>query len=290
MSISESSTKPYLKIKTEGNCLDSVTPIGSVCHFYLEPNECWVEYEKHERERLREVTFLWTLINVVGEEKMIGALKNIIENCPDEAVYFVFEGFDGLKTFRGHYSDKCIIGIHDVLSHMRISELSKMYFCISIVKKQGGVQKSQKNASEIENKAERIEILKSIGLYKAIFSSIYIENENYLNNLPVGGEYDPPERIVCAANRYSWVGFGDNPIIVLGVRHGCSFMNDHIEDLLCYNCNLLEYEEEQGFLTSKSRFVNRQEAWKIALEQRQIVRRVGNDTANGGTLYSENLY
>lgn len=246
MSISELSTKPYLKIKTEGNYLDSVTPIGSVCHFYLEPNECWVEYEKHERERLREVTFLWTLINAMGEDLMIGALKNIIENCPDEAVYFVFEGFDGLKTFQGHYSDKCIIGIHDVLSHMRISELSKMYFCISLVKKQGGVQKSQKNASGIENKAERIEILKSIGLYKAIFSSTYIENENYLNNLPVGGEYDPPERIVCAAIRYTLRGFDDCPIVLLGVRHGCSFMNDQIEDLLCCYSNILEYEE-QGF-------------------------------------------
>ena len=47
---------------------------------------------------------------------------------------------------------------------------------------------------------------------------------------------------------------------------------------------------EQGFVTSKGRFVGRQEAWKIAVDQKQIVRRVGGDDSDGGTLYSENLY
>ena len=107
----------------------------------------------------------------------------------------------------------------------------------------------------------------------------------YLDSLPSGYEYDPPERVVSAANRY-----GD--VILSGVRHGS-------EDMYSLWDNVLEHDgaffdnhgrEEQGFITSKYRFVTRQEAWKIAVEQKQIVRRVGGDDSDGGTLYSENLY
>lgn len=107
-----------------------------------------------------------------------------------------------------------------------------------------------------------------------------------LSNLPFGSEYDPPERIVCAANKY-----GDN-FVLAGVRHACPTMRTVIvalDDRHCYPEE--EFGEEiQGFLTSKHRFLNRQEAWKLAVEQNQIVRRVGGDTSKGGTLYSENLY
>ena len=112
----------------------------------------------------------------------------------------------------------------------------------------------------------------------------WIMNE-YLDNLPSGSDYDPPERIVAAANKY-----GD--VILAGVRHGS-------EDMYSLWDNVLEHDgaffdnhsrEEQGFITSKYRFVTRKEAWKIAVEQKQIVRRVGGDDSDGGTLYSENLY
>jgi hypothetical protein len=36
--------------------------------------------------------------------------------------------------------------------------------------------------------------------------------------------------------------------------------------------------------------MNRLEAWEVAWAAGQIIKRVGNDTMNGGTLYSENLY
>ena len=114
---------------------------------------------------------------------------------------------------------------------------------------------------------------------------VALTDAEYLSSLPDGSEYDLPERILCAANRYGYV-------ILVGVRHGCDVMEnvfDKFEDVHCYldeDCDKVE----QGFITSKGRYVSRQEAWKIALDQRQIVRRVGGDTANGGTLYSENLY
>lgn len=146
-----------------------------------------------------------------------------------------------------------------------------------------------------------------------------------LDKLPNGEDYDPPERIVCAANKY-----GD--LVIAGVRHGCDALCDNLETAITYHAikNKLDYwyqqshlpeyreghastyavyrlrpiiekhgkhiptfkrdEEIQGFLTSKHRFVDRYEAWKIAAEQNQIVRRCGGDTENGGKLFSENLY
>ena len=111
----------------------------------------------------------------------------------------------------------------------------------------------------------------------------------YLDNLPSGSDYDPPERIVCAANYYQ-----AGNVIICGVRHGSLDMYslfDHAEDVCEFSFkDTLSDKEQQGFITSKYRFVDRKEAWKIAVEQKQIVRRVGGDDSDGGTLYSENLY
>lgn len=129
-----------------------------------------------------------------------------------------------------------------------------------------------------------------------------------LDKLPDGSEYSPPERIVCAANKY-----GD--IVIAGVRHGCDVMYNSLKTTMIYtaikkqvqSCSYATNEletiitdselpefvrnsEVQGFLTSKYRFVNRHEAWVIAISQNQIVRRCGGDDSKGGKLYSENLY
>jgi hypothetical protein len=116
------------------------------------------------------------------------------------------------------------------------------------------------------------------------------ENYMYLNTLPYGADFDPEERIVCAANRY-----GD--VILAGVRHGCTTMYslwDNVEEHdSCFFDNWHK-EAEQGFLTSRYRFVNRYEAWKIALKQKQIVRLVGSQSPTNAyeetELFSENLY
>jgi len=36
--------------------------------------------------------------------------------------------------------------------------------------------------------------------------------------------------------------------------------------------------------------MTRQEAWVVAIEANQIIRRVGGDDENDGMLYSENIY
>lgn len=115
------------------------------------------------------------------------------------------------------------------------------------------------------------------------------ENYMYLNTLPYGGDFDPEERIVCAANRY-----GD--VVLAGVRHGCENMYSLWDNVEKSDNSFFEgwRKEEQGFLTSKYRFVDRFDAWKIALKQKQIVRLVGNQSPTNAyeetELFSENLY
>jgi len=86
---------------------------------------------------------------------------------------------------------------------------------------------------------------------------------------------DIGRRIICAALRYEE---GD---IVIGPRHFCPMMR----------IQLIHHSDkpipEQGFIDQYGRFFNREEAWTIAEEAGQIIRRVGDDE---NKLYSENLY
>lgn len=91
----------------------------------------------------------------------------------------------------------------------------------------------------------------------------------------------PPHLIVCAANRYA------HGVVILGVRHYDALMHKTI------NSNLgatLGRHCEQGFVDNRGAFLTRTEAWAVAFAAGQILRRVGGDNADGGTLYSENLY
>ena len=73
----------------------------------------------------------------------------------------------------------------------------------------------------------------------------------------------PTQRIVCAAIR------APSGKITLQIRH----------------CAPPRYK--QGFVDQFGTFLTREEAWKVAIEAHQIIRRVGGDE---GRLYSENLY
>jgi hypothetical protein len=92
--------------------------------------------------------------------------------------------------------------------------------------------------------------------------------------------------IVCAANKCLVTG-----VVILGVRHWDELMHDVLkaypDNTDCFkNHNKIV----QGFVDNKRNFLTRTEAWKIAFEAGQIVNRCGGDSANSGTLYSENLY
>ena len=85
-------------------------------------------------------------------------------------------------------------------------------------------------------------------------------------------------RVVCAANR--------NPKtldMILGARHFDQLMREAV------GARLGSYTE-QGFIDQRGEFMSRTEAWVVAAAAGQIIRRCGGDDADGGTLYSENLY
>jgi hypothetical protein len=87
------------------------------------------------------------------------------------------------------------------------------------------------------------------------------------------------QRVVCAANRFPC------GTVVLGARHYDMLMHLTIEKL-----GLEPGDDEEGFIDQWGQFLTRTQAWKVAEAARQIWRRCGGDTADGGTLYSENLY
>lgn len=93
-----------------------------------------------------------------------------------------------------------------------------------------------------------------------------------------------PQRVVCAANRY----IKDHDYMLVGPRHWDKTMRSQNAGYPEFVRESIEWE--QGFIDQFGDFLTRQEAWVIANEQGQIIRRCGGDSANGGTLYSENLY
>lgn len=86
--------------------------------------------------------------------------------------------------------------------------------------------------------------------------------------------------IACAALRYA------DGTILCAPRHGGEMVYSVAKRL-----GLDSIDPEQGFCTNTfNEFVTRTEAWKIAEAAGQIRYRCGGDDADGGTLYSENLY
>ena len=92
-------------------------------------------------------------------------------------------------------------------------------------------------------------------------------------------KYIPRERIVCAANRLK------DGTLILGVRHLDFLMRDTAMIAQITDDELSESEE--GFINQRGEFLTRKQAWIVAFNANQIVRRVGGDE---GILYSENLY
>jgi hypothetical protein len=86
---------------------------------------------------------------------------------------------------------------------------------------------------------------------------------------------DQPEKIVCAAIQRE-------DVIILGVRHFDKIM---LKCLEIAQLNMLGWE--QGFVTNKYRFVNRKEAWNMAVQNDQLCWGKDRET---GLLFSEDLY
>ena len=84
-----------------------------------------------------------------------------------------------------------------------------------------------------------------------------------------------PRRIVCAAIK------GKDGTIICGARHFDVIMRAHA------NANYRGYGVEQGFIDNFGEFLNRKDAYNIALSTNQILYPL---PGREGTLFSENLY
>lgn len=87
--------------------------------------------------------------------------------------------------------------------------------------------------------------------------------------------------------------------VVSGRRHGdCYATISAITGIPINNCILqfidkstYDFRKHQGFITSLNRYVDRKEAWKIALENNQIIYGLkATDNGEDSILISENLY
>ena len=97
-----------------------------------------------------------------------------------------------------------------------------------------------------------------------------------MNNTDWKPDYSKtPRRIVCAANRHRQDGR-----IICGARHWDKIMRGQVTEKDVNNW-------DQGFIDQFGDFLHREEAWIVAVDQNQIIKRVGGDE---GYLYSECLY
>lgn len=103
-------------------------------------------------------------------------------------------------------------------------------------------------------------------------------------------------KILCAANKHTFEICKANGSkqtetrIILGARHFDPLMH---QALICIDEYYWSWDKAtvvQGFVDVAGNFLTRTEAWIVATEHNQIIRRVGADHLNGGTLFSENLY
>jgi hypothetical protein len=92
------------------------------------------------------------------------------------------------------------------------------------------------------------------------------------------GLVKPAQRIVCAANKHKTSGR-----IICGARHWDDIMRSQ----------KLEHEKwsefDQGFITQLREWINREEAYLVALDQNQILY-PDHGSGDKKTLYSEMLY
>ena len=114
-------------------------------------------------------------------------------------------------------------------------------------------------------------------------SEVKLNHTNYIMGVGVRLKIGDDLYIIPSVRHYDELFHTNNEVYKLGLRAKYPMLStEQIHELFI--------KSEQGFIDRFSKFHNREEAWKIAEAAGQIRRRVGGDTINGGTLFSENLY
>lgn len=113
------------------------------------------------------------------------------------------------------------------------------------------------------------------------------DSEQFLGGWKPSGHYQ--RRVVCAANRY---GDGPDALVVCSARHNDHRMNNTLSHLK--EDKLFDFEEAgratQGFIDQFGVFMDRTEAWHVAVAANQICDRCPPERWGEETLYSEWLY
>jgi hypothetical protein len=106
------------------------------------------------------------------------------------------------------------------------------------------------------------------------------------------------ERILCAAVWYKdlkcmYEGMPADVYLPVNLDRGIVFSGHRHSQCIYTKCAMTGLrdaesgENEQGFLTSKNRFVSREEALEIALKEKQVI---NIEEIRGSRLFSEDLY
>ena len=110
-----------------------------------------------------------------------------------------------------------------------------------------------------------------------------LEHANYIVSAAARLKISDDLYIIPSVRHFEELFHKNNEVYKLGLQAKYPMLStEQIHELFI--------KSEQGFIDRFSKFHNREEAWKIAEPAGQIRRRVGGDTINGGTLFSENLY
>ena len=105
-----------------------------------------------------------------------------------------------------------------------------------------------------------------------------------------------PEFILCAAIHYDdGIEYPHQPnniqtgLVICGRRHHNCILNASVMLGDRYNKNLVN-RASQGFITSMDRYVNRKEAWLIAIKRDQVIHNFYDKNGIDQILVSEDLY
>ena len=120
---------------------------------------------------------------------------------------------------------------------------------------------------------------KVIEMFKVARNALVEKLGNEDPHVGYDGQIRGESRIVSAANRLPC------GLVLIGARHCDSLMRAQAKA-----AGKKMTRSEQGFVNQHCEYLTRTEAWKVAIKTNQIIFRCGGDTADGGTLYSENLY
>jgi len=93
-------------------------------------------------------------------------------------------------------------------------------------------------------------------------------------------------RIMCAANRYTIPNDGGH-VLLCGASHWDKAMHSQANAFDDYLWSAIRASEEQGFIDQGGEFLSREDAFAVARDAGQIIRRCGNDERR---LFSENIY